>query len=141
MTSVTIVRHIKAQPEAVFEAFVEPAEIAQWWSPGAGRVLSAEVDPRVGGRFHIRFEIDHGKTAGADGVFDIFDPPHRLALSWAWDADPSEITHLEIVLKSTPGGTELTLIHSKLTDADRSGTETGWNAALDNLERLFKQEN
>jgi hypothetical protein len=40
-----------------------------------------------------------------------------------------------------PGGTELTLTHSRLPDADRSGTETGWNAALDNLERLFKREN
>lgn len=141
MTSLTIVRQIKARPETVFEAFVAPESIKRWWGPDAGPVLSVEVDPRLGGHFHIRFRMEDGSDHGSVGVFDEFDPPHRLAMSWAWDEDTETVSRVEVDLRAIDGGTELTFTHARLPDAaSRDSHEEGWNGALDKLEALFAGE-
>ena len=72
MTSVTIVRTIEAPPEAVFAAFVQPDKIALWWGPDDGPVLSAEIEARVGGRFHIRFRLaEDGSEHGSSGTLGV----------------------------------------------------------------------
>jgi uncharacterized protein YndB with AHSA1/START domain len=43
MTSLTLVRRIKARPSVVFDAVTTAAGIAQWWGPDAGPVLIAEA--------------------------------------------------------------------------------------------------
>ena len=58
---VTLVRRIKAPPQTVFAAFVEPARILKWWGPDAGSTLLAETDVRVGGRFRVVFETLDGE--------------------------------------------------------------------------------
>ncbi len=55
MTSLTLVRRIRARPQIVFDAVTTAEGIAQWWGPDAGPVLVAESDPRVGGRYRVRF--------------------------------------------------------------------------------------
>jgi uncharacterized protein YndB with AHSA1/START domain len=135
MTSLTIVRIIKAPPQAVFNAFVDPAKIALWWGPDAGPVLSAEVEPRIGGRFHVRFQMLDGSEHGSAGIFEIFDPPNRLAMSWVWDNEPRAASHIEVIFRAVEAGTELTFTHSRLADdASRDDHENGWNGALDKLE-------
>ena len=54
MTSVTLMRRIRARPSIVFEALTKPDGIAEWWGPDAGPVLLAETDVRIGGRFRLR---------------------------------------------------------------------------------------
>lgn len=135
MTSLTIVRRIKAPLRTVFDAFVNPDKIALWWGPDAGPVLSAEVDPRVGGRFHVRFRMEDGSEHGSAGLFEVFDPPHRLAMSWAWDSEPGVVSRVEATFRAAEGGTELTFTHSRLPDAaTRDSHEEGWNGALDKLQ-------
>jgi uncharacterized protein YndB with AHSA1/START domain len=51
MTSLTLVRRIKARPSIVFDALTTREGIASWWGPDGGPVLVAETDPQVGGRF------------------------------------------------------------------------------------------
>ena len=135
MTQLTIVRTIAAPPEAVFAAFVEPDKLALWWGPDDGPVLSAEVDPRVGGRFHVRFRLaEDGSEHGSSGVFDVFDPPRRLSMSWRWEDDQGPDSHVDVTFRPVPGGTEVTLIHSRLHDANtRDGHRAGWNGAFDKL--------
>ena len=49
MTSLTIVRRIRARPSIVFDALTTPEGIACWWGPDDGPVLQAATDVRVGG--------------------------------------------------------------------------------------------
>src|SRR5437870_1524397 len=60
MTSLTLVRRIKARPSIVFDALTTPEGIACWWGPDGGPVLVAETDPQVGGRFRVRFRMLDG---------------------------------------------------------------------------------
>jgi uncharacterized protein YndB with AHSA1/START domain len=49
MTSVTLVRRIAARPSIVFETLTTLEGVAVWWGPDDLPLLSAELDPRVGG--------------------------------------------------------------------------------------------
>jgi uncharacterized protein YndB with AHSA1/START domain len=140
MTSLTLVRRIRARPAIVFEALTTPEGIAHWWGPDDGPVLLAEVDRRRGGRYLVRFRMLDGSEHESSGEYLEFDPPRRLAMSWCWTGgveDPGE-SLVEVDLRAVPEGTELTFTHSRLRDEQtRQSHERGWNGALDKLERHF----
>jgi len=138
MTSLTLVRRIKARPSIVFDALTTPEGIAFWWGPDDGPVLVAETDPRVGGRFRVRFRRLDGSEHESSGEYLEFVKPERLSMSWRWKGgaeDPGE-SLVEITLRGVAEGTELTLTHSRLHDEDSSSRHAeGWSACLDKLER------
>ena len=80
MTSLTLVRHIKARPSIVFDALTTPEGIACWWGPDGGPVLVAETDPRVGGRFRVRFRMLDGSEHESSGEYLEVVGPERLAV-------------------------------------------------------------
>jgi uncharacterized protein YndB with AHSA1/START domain len=140
MTSLSLVRRIRARPQAIFDAVTTPEGIAQWWGPDAGPVLVAETDPRVGGRFRVRFRKLDRTEHESSGEFLEIAPPERLVMSWRWKgraADPGE-SRVEFTLKAVPEGTELTFVHSQLQDDETCRSyEEGWTGALDKLEANF----
>ena len=141
MTSLTLVRRIKAQPSAVFDALTTPKAILCWWSADQGPVLAAEVDLRISGRFRVRFRMLDGSEHEAGGEYVEITRPTRLALTWRWKdgEDPGE-SLLSFDLRAIAEGTELTLTHALLHEQSVQSHEEGWNGALDNLERhLFAQ--
>ena len=144
MTSLTLVRRIKARPSIVFDALTTPQAIACWWSPDDGPVLVAEADPRVGGRFRVRFRTLDGSEHECSGEYLEAVKPERLSMSWRWTGgveDPGE-SLVEIRLRAIVEGTELTFTHSRLCDeAARRSHEQGWNGSLDKLERHFSRMN
>ena len=136
MTSLTLVRRIKARPSIVFDAVTTAEGIAQWWGPDAGPVLIAESDPRKGGRYRVRFRKLDGMEHESSGEFLEVVRPERVVMSWRWEGgkeDPNE-SRVEIVLRLIPEGTEITFTHSLLHDEEsRISHEGGWTGALDKL--------
>src|SRR5213080_2263017 len=93
MTSLTLVRRLKARPSIVCDALTTPAGIASWWGPDGGPVLVAETDPRVGGRFRVRFRMLDGSEHESSGEYLEVVKPERLSMSWQWTGgveDPGE---------------------------------------------------
>jgi uncharacterized protein YndB with AHSA1/START domain len=138
MTSLTLVRRIKARPQIVFDAVTTAEGITHWWGPDAGPVLVAESDPRVGGRYRVRFlRVLDSTEYESSGEFLEVVRPERVVMSWRWKGgvpDPGE-SRVEITLKAVPEGTELTFVHSQLRDEEMSRShEEGWAGALDKLE-------
>jgi uncharacterized protein YndB with AHSA1/START domain len=140
MTSLTLVRRIRARPQVVFDAITTAEGISQWWGPDAGPVLVAEVDPRVGGRFRVRFRKLDSTEHESSGEFLEIVRPERVVMSWRWTGraeDPGE-SRVEFTLKAIREGTELTFVHSQLHDAEtRRSHESGWTGSLDKLEARF----
>src|ERR1700683_1134782 len=60
MTSVTLIRRSAARRAIVFEALATSEGMASWWGPDDLPVVSAQADPRVGGRFQVRFHTQDG---------------------------------------------------------------------------------
>jgi uncharacterized protein YndB with AHSA1/START domain len=146
MTSLTLVRRIRARPSIVFDAITRPEELSTWWGPDAGPVLSAETDMRVGGAFRIRFRMLDGSEHECAGEYLEVAPPRRLAMSWRWisGGEPREsgrISHLAFDLRPTDEGTELKLTHAQLIDdVSCASHERGWTGSLDKLARRFAED-
>jgi len=143
MTTLTLVRQIKAPPSIVFEALTTPQGIANWWGPDAGPVLLAETDVRVGGRYKVRFRRLNGDEHECTGEYLEVEAPKRLVMNWQWTSggEPAEkgnLSRLSFDLRPIEGGTELTLTHAQLmTEASRNSHGQGWTGALDKLMKHF----
>lgn len=84
---VEISRRIRASAESLFQAWIDPAELALWWcreGPG-GAFVSASVDARVGGIFRLAMRGPSGRTHIATGRYREVVPPARLVFSWDWE--------------------------------------------------------
>jgi uncharacterized protein YndB with AHSA1/START domain len=140
LTSLTLVRRIKARPPIVFDAVTTAEGIAQWWGPDAGPVLVAEADVRVGGRYRVRFRMLDGTEHESSGTYLELVRPQRVVFSWRWAGgieDPGE-SRVEITLRAIPEGTELTFTHSQLHNEEtRRSHEQGWTGSLHKLEARF----
>jgi uncharacterized protein YndB with AHSA1/START domain len=146
MTSLTLVRRIRARPSIVFDALTTPDGIARWWGPDAGPVLLAETDVRIGGRFRVRFRTLDGTEHESTGEYLEVVESQRLVMSWQWTSggepeEDGEESRIEIDLKSIDTGTEITFTHARLrTEGSRVSHERGWAGALDKLGRHLSTE-
>jgi uncharacterized protein YndB with AHSA1/START domain len=141
MTSLTLVRRIRARPSIVFAALTTPEGIRHWWGPDPGPVLRAETDVRVGGRFRVRFRTLDGREHESTGEYVEVIDAKRLVLTWQWTdggepQEQGEVSRVTIDLAEFDLGTELTFTHSRLrNEISRQSHERGWRGALDKLER------
>jgi uncharacterized protein YndB with AHSA1/START domain len=132
--SIQIQRHFAAPPTRVFDVFA--GDITSWWPGhyklGAADLREVVIEPFEGGRWFERSadgsECDWGRVL-------IWDPPHRLVLSWqigpgfTAEPDPERASRLELRFDSDDnGGTHLALVHEQL---DNHGT--GWDVMRDAL--------
>ena len=87
---------IAARPETVFAFWVEPDRIVRWM----GR--DATIDPRPGGVFRL----DYNGSDIVRGEIVEIDPPHRLVLTWGWeaegDATPPGSSRVEVTFTPLP---------------------------------------
>ena len=144
MTSLSLVRRIRARPAIVFDAVTTAEGIAQWWGPDAGPVLVSESDPRVGGRYRVRFRMLDGSEHESSGEFLEIVRPEHVVMSWRWKGgqeDPGE-SRVEIRLRAIAEGTELTFTHARLHDEEtRRSHEEGWVGSLGKLQAHFQTGN
>jgi uncharacterized protein YndB with AHSA1/START domain len=141
MKSITLVRRIAARPSVVFEAMTTSEGVAAWFGPDDLPVVSAQMDPRVGGAYRVHFRTFDGRDHEACGEFLELVPPCRIVMSWNWAVGcvPEErgrTSRIEIELMPIGDGTELTFTHAGLWDdtSDKSH-ERGWTGAFDKLVR------
>ncbi len=142
-----ITRLIKAPRERVFAAWTTPEEIMKWFGPETCRVLSAKVDLRVGGAYHIRVrgpDCDTGQDLGereVGGVYREVKRPTRLVYTWRWEGRPeiaSDETLVTVDFLDQEGFTEVQITHDRFPTAEeRDKHEHGWGRVLERLENHF----
>lgn len=80
-------RRYKAAPEKVWRAWTDPHALAQWFGPDdAGVVSLADMDVRVGGRYHIRFVLPGDEEHNISGVYQEVVPNGGAAPGTSWTA-------------------------------------------------------
>ncbi len=125
---------LAAPPDDVFDMFVEPEKLASWIG------LSAELEPRPGGRF--RFEVVPGQFC--EGEYVEVERPRRVVFTWGWTdpamAVPPRSSSVEVVLTATATGTRLRLVHSRLPGDLRPVHDEGWSNFLPRLQAVVAGE-
>jgi uncharacterized protein YndB with AHSA1/START domain len=138
--SLTLTRRINAPPEKIYAAWIQPENLIRWFGPAMVKqeTVRADIDARIGGRYHISFDNDRGEHHEVGGSYRDMVPYSRLVFSWAWHSTPERESQVTVLLKPDGAGTLLTLHHEQLFDAAaRDAHEHGWIGTLDRLERMF----
>jgi uncharacterized protein YndB with AHSA1/START domain len=148
--AVRVERTLRAPPERVFRAFLDPDLIKQWMTPGDFAIDRVSVDPKVGGRIVISHSLKGVSYGGFEGEFVKIVPHRELVYRWAFVGTEPEKgeyhdTLVTVTLRPVPGRkTKVTVVHERLGDLRRRAPEIhaqvsgGWNSSLDKLEKALE---
>ncbi len=131
--SLTITREIPGEPEKIFRALTEPAELMRWW--GGRGLTRAHVNLRPGGEYRFEFESAGGETRWVKGQYQVVEPSRRIVMTWFSSRHPDLRNSVEFRLEPAAGGTHLTLVHSGLAGRPEvfQEYEKSWTDALGSL--------
>ncbi|HJT69235.1 MAG TPA: SRPBCC domain-containing protein [Terriglobales bacterium] len=105
--------HIAAQPERVFQALVDPAQVPKWWGQKGIYVCTEfQADLRVGGEWKSSGVGADGKPFTAQGKYLEINPPRLLGYTWVASWTGAVQTRVRWELSPTATGTQVTIRHS-----------------------------
>ena len=131
--TVRVTRRLGAEPKDVFDAWLDPDGMREWMCPGETRFFSAELEPRVGGRFRI---VMGSEPDGVEhtGEYRELRRGERLVFTWNSKNTFGRETLVTIDLRPVGRETELTLTHEGLTSEEwRRRHEGGWTSIVEKL--------
>jgi uncharacterized protein YndB with AHSA1/START domain len=145
-------RIIKARPEALYAAFMDPAALVDWLPPAGMTGRIHRFDARVGGGYRMSLfyppnqRSPRGKTSDREDMVNVrfveLEPPRRIveAVSFV-TADPALLGEMTIVVTfdATSVGTEVTFLCKDLPPGLRAeDNEAGSRLSLHQLARRFE---
>ena len=139
--SFTLNRVIEAPPERVFEAFLNPDDLAAWAAPPGFEAEVEDVEPEEGGTFRVWLEGTNEETEPHShpfkGTFQELEKPERIVFT-----DESMVEELgedarytaTVTFKEVPDGTEVTALFEEIPEFGGIEQATArWDAALQEL--------
>jgi uncharacterized protein YndB with AHSA1/START domain len=129
---VQVTHRFSASAERVYDAWLDPARVGRWlFATPTGTVVRAEIDARVGGRFHIVDRRD-GEDVLHTGEYLELDRPRRLVFTFGVPKYSPEFDRVTVEIKPAGSGCELTLTHD-VTPQWADGARGGWVGILEAL--------
>lgn len=141
--TVTLHRVLRAPPERVYRAFLDPDAMAKWLPPHGftGRVLS--LDARVGGSYRMQFtNLGSGTTLAFGGEYLELVPGERIVNTDRFD-DPNLPGGMRttVTFKAVSVGTELAVVQAGIPAViPTEACYLGWQASLQLLALLVEAE-
>lgn len=136
-------RVLRAPPERVYRAFLEPDAMSKWIPPYGFVCKVHHMDARVGGSFRMSFQnfgSGHGHSFG--GEYLELVPNERLRYTDKFD-DPGLPGLMEVTVKLKPVlcGTELSIAQAGIPDVvPLEMCYLGWQESLAQLATLVEPE-
>ena len=137
-----VLRHTFDAPiERVYDAWLTPEVLRQFYCPGPNVGTLAEVDARVGGAYRIGMRTEDGEIFISYGIFRELDRPSKIVCTQQWEEDEKSLereTLLTLEFTAKGAQTELTLTHQNFRDeAQRDRHAQGWNGCFVKLEGVL----
>src|SRR5215207_130013 len=138
--TVLLTRRFAAAPEAVFRAWTDPAEIAQWYGPDGWHapVDRIQVDPAVGGRWEVTM------VRRSDGYefpigYEILElqEPSLIVLRYTGENGLEQPSLIRIMLAADGDGTLMTLTDGPMPAEGRDHAAGGYEQAFEKLAALL----
>jgi uncharacterized protein YndB with AHSA1/START domain len=145
-------RVIRARPEELYAAFIDPAALIAWLPPAEMTGKIHEFDARVGGGYRMSLfyppneRVFRGKTSDREDMVKVrfveLAPPRRIveAVSFV-TADPAFLGEMTMTatFEEVSGGTEVALVFKNLPPGLRAAdNEAGSRLSLEQLARRFE---
>lgn len=141
--TVTLHRVLRATPERVYRAFIDPDAMAKWLPPNGFTGRVHEIDARVGGRYRMSFtNFTTGSKHHFGGEYLELTPNKRIRHTDRFDDAqlPGEmITTIDI--RPVSCGVELHIVQEGIPEAiPVEGCYLGWQDSLTQLAQLVEPE-
>jgi uncharacterized protein YndB with AHSA1/START domain len=147
-TELHLKRFFAAPRKMVYEAWMTPESVAQWWGPRHFTTTVHTWDARIGGEIYVVMHGPDGVSHPMSGKFIEFQLPDRFHFTAAAldkDGKPMFENWNSVFLEDVEGGTLVTVdVHvmqqTEVAPQYLKGMKQGWNLSLDKLgEWLVKQ--
>ena len=136
-------RVLRAAPERVYRAFLDPDAMAKWLPPHGFTGKVHHLEAKVGGTYRMSFtNFSTGKAETFGGTFLELVPNARIRHTDVFDDPnlPGEMT-TTITLRSVFCGTELSVEQEGIPDAiPPEACHLGWQESLTLLAQLVEAE-
>jgi len=141
--SVRFHRVLKAPPERVYRAFLDPDAMVKWLPPHGFTGKVHQMDARVGGTYKMSFtNLSSGKSHSFGGEFLELVPGERVRHTDRFD-DPNLAGGMTttVSLKKVFCGTELNVVQEGIPDViPAEACCLGWQESLTLLAQLVEAE-
>ncbi len=140
-------RVFDAPRAAVWSAWTDPAQLAEWWGPKRFTNPVCRAETRAGGAIYIEMRAPDGTVYPMSGTYlEVVKPERIVFTSAALDdhGQPKFEMHTTIAFADLGGKTALKLVARvlKMTSADApqhlAGMREGWSQSLDRLAERVK---
>jgi uncharacterized protein YndB with AHSA1/START domain len=136
-------RVLRATPERVYRAFLDPDAMAKWLPPYGFTGKVHQVDAKVGGTHKMSFtNFTNGKSHSFGGRYLELTPNERIRYTDKFD-DPNLPGEMQVTvtLKKVSCGTELTVVQEGVPDViPAEACYLGWQESLAQLANLVDPE-
>lgn len=137
--TVKLHRVLKAPPERVYRAFLDPAAMCKWLPPHGFTGTVHSMDARVGGGHRMSFtNFSTGSSHSFGGRYVELVPNERIAYTDQFD-DPNLKGEMKVTvtLKAVLCGTELSIVQEGIPDMiPTEMCYLGWQESLTLLAQL-----
>jgi uncharacterized protein YndB with AHSA1/START domain len=137
-----VTRTIDGPRDVVFEAWTDAELFRQWWVPASLglKLLSCEIDARVGGGYRLTFDIGTDEPMAFFGKYLEVTPPTRLV--WTNEEGVEGTVVTTVTFEDHGAGTRLVVLDrypsKEALDAAIDSGATGWSAeTFDQLDELL----
>lgn len=140
-------RVVDVPPEMVWDAWTDPEQLKQWFTPVPWKTVECEIDLRAGGRFYTVMESPEGERFPGDGCYLEVVPNRRLVFTDALlpGYRPAENPFMTAIVEITPegSGTRYRAVAMHNSEAAREkheemGFTEGWGKALDQMVAMIE---
>ena len=142
-STVQLHRVLRAAPEKVYRAFLDPDAMAKWLPPHGFTGKVHHLDAKVGGTYRMSFtHFTTGHSHFFGGTYLELVPHERIRHTDTFD-DPSlpGEMHTTVSLKKVSVGTELTIVQEGIPAAiPPEACYLGWQESLTLLAQLIEAE-
>ncbi|HZC12581.1 MAG TPA: SRPBCC domain-containing protein, partial [Thermoleophilaceae bacterium] len=105
---ILITREFDAPKTLVYKAWTTPELVERWWSGRRGKVTSAEIDLRVGGRWRYVMEAQGGFEVAFHGEYREIVENERIVSTEVFEGMPEAAALNTLTLTEEDGRTTLT---------------------------------
>lgn len=121
----------------VWKAWTQAEHLLRWICPAGFKVLFAENDLRLGGKWRSGMRSPDGEDFIHCGEYLEIEPPSRLVFTHRWERnhiEPPALTKITVVLNERDGKTDMTFVQAGLaTEVSALSHKHGWTGAFDQL--------
>jgi uncharacterized protein YndB with AHSA1/START domain len=142
-STVRLHRVLRAAPERIYRAFLDPAAMVKWLPPHGFTGTVHHLDAKVGGTYKMSFtNFTTGQSHAFGGKYLELVPHERIRNTDTFD-DPSLSgeMHTTVSLKTVSCGTELNIVQEGIPEAiPAEACYLGWQESLSLLAQLVEAE-